>query len=294
MVNYLLLFLVIMIFVFGVIISVDINRFVIRDYTVYSDKIDKELNMVVLADLHDKEFGKDNYKLIDAIKRLDPDIICAAGDMLTARRGRSTDRALKFFSYISGYKIYYGLGNHEYRMKIYPEEYGVAYPDYVLALKEMGIEVLENEHLDIEGSNIRIQGLMIDRMYYKRFEHHRMTGEYIDELTGGLDENRYNIMLAHNPEYFEAYAESGADLVLSGHVHGGIVKLPYLGGVISPRLRLFPKYDGGIYEAGKCQMILSRGLGYHTLPVRLFNPGELIRVRLMPAKQGHLAGESAK
>lgn len=89
-------------------------------------------------------------------------------------------------------------------------------------------------------------------------------------------------MIAHNPEYFPAYAEWGADLVLSGHVHGGLMRLPFLGGVIAPSMKLFPKYDGGVFEEHGSTMILSRGLGTHTLPIRIFNPGELVVIRLTP------------
>lgn len=93
-------------------------------------------------------------------------------------------------------------------------------------------------------------------------------------------------MIAHNPEYFEAYAGWGADLTVSGHVHGGVMRLPFLGGVISPRLTLFPKYDGGMFERNGRFMVVSRGLGTHTLPIRIFNPGELIMIELNPV--GHM------
>ncbi len=287
-VNHFLIGLILIIWVFIVIACIDINRFVKREYTIYSDKTDREYTIVLLADLHGKEYGKDNYKLISAIKEIDPDFICAAGDMLTAKPRnimKRTDKALRFFEYLKDHKIFYSIGNHEYRMKIYKDEYGVAYADYVLALKELGISVLENEHEYIEGTNIRIQGLMIDREYYKRFDHHEMTADYVKGLTGEWKKEDLCILLAHNPEYFEAYAAAGADLTMSGHVHGGIMRLPGLGGVISPRLTFFPKYTGGIYLSGKSQMILSRGLGYHTIPIRIFNPAELVVVRLLPCQR---------
>ena len=93
---------------------------------------------------------------------------------------------------------------------------------------------------------------------------------------GNADERFYTVLLAHNPEYFSSYAEWGADLTLSGHVHGGVARVPIWGkGVISPGLKLFPKYDGGIFRKGQAVMVLSRGLGMHTIPIRLFHPGEL-------------------
>jgi len=90
-------------------------------------------------------------------------------------------------------------------------------------------------------------------------------------------------LIAHDPDYFPKYADWGADLVLSGHVHGGMVRVPFWGkGVVSPNVRLFPKYDGGEFTIGKSRMLLSRGLGMHTIPIRLFNPGEILEVELMP------------
>ena len=109
-----------------------------------------------------------------------------------------------------------------------------------------------------------------------------MTGAYLEKKLGRPDRSRFNILIAHNPSYFPAYAEFGADLVLSGHVHGGIARIPFLGGVISPALRLFPKYDGGRYREGESVMILGRGLGTHTIPVRFLNPGELVEVIVNP------------
>ena len=107
-----------------------------------------------------------------------------------------------------------------------------------------------------------------------------MEDSYITEKLGVLDESKYNILLAHNPEYFKKYAAWGADLVVSGHVHGGIMRLPFIGGVIAPSFRLFPKYSGGQYQSGDTIMLLSTGLGSHTLPFRIFNPGQLVVLEL--------------
>lgn len=270
---------------FLVIDVVDINRFVIKEYEIKSDKINKEQNIVLLADLHNKEFGKNNKKLIDAINDINPDFVLCAGDMLTAKPGKDYSPAVRFFENMKMRPVYYGLGNHEYRMKIYPEDYGTKYEEYASKLRELGVNILENDHLDIEGTNIRIQGLMIDRHYYKRFEHHEMTKDDIRTLTGTKDEDKFEIMIAHNPEYFPGYAEANAELIVSGHVHGGIMKLPLIGGVISPKLKLFPRFDGGIFTYKNSTMILSRGLGCHTLPLRIFNPGELVVIKLLPCQK---------
>ncbi|MDE6892596.1 MAG: hypothetical protein K2P50_12455, partial [Lachnospiraceae bacterium] len=110
-----------------------------------------------------------------------------------------------------------------------------------------------------------------------------MEVSYLDRLIGRPDKSRATVLIAHNPRYFEVYAGWGADFVVSGHVHGGLMRLPFLGGVISPALKLFPKYDGGEFHEGKSTLILGRGLGTHTLPIRIFNPGEVVVIDAAPA-----------
>lgn len=270
---------------FLVIDIIDVNRFVNKEYVIESDKIKKEYCIVMLSDLHNRRFGKDNYKLVAAIDEIDPDIICCAGDMMVAHPGAKDDTAVSFMKSISAYPVYYGIGNHEFRWKIYKDTYGYRYDDYVNTLSGFGVKVLENDGVVLEQDNIRIQGLMIDREYYKRFKRTAMSCNYIEQKTGYECDEHFNILLAHNPEYFDAYMNSGYDLVFAGHYHGGIMRLPVIGGVISPRLTLFPKYSGGIYNKNDRQMIVGCGLGCHTLPLRIFNPGEVVIVRLKPCSK---------
>lgn len=138
------------------------------------------------------------------------------------------------------------------------------------------MERLVNSHTFLREHGIVIYGSEIDKTYYKRFQVQPMDRNYLKKLLGTPDSHVYNVLIAHNPDYFPQYAGWGADLTVSGHVHGGIVRIPFWGrGVASPGVRLFPKFDGGLfYEADKT-MLLSRGLGIHTIPFRLFNPGEL-------------------
>jgi len=262
---------------------VDTNRFVVKEYTVYSDKINAEKNIVLLADLHNKQFGKKNSSLLQAIDDLKPDFILSAGDMLTATPGKDFEPAADFMEKIAEkYPVYYGMGNHEYRLKRYPETYGDMYAVYEARMIKAGCPMLEN--VTVKTDDISVTGLAIDRKYYKRFKKMVMDKDYIPKVVGKADKEKVQILIAHNPEYFGNYAEWGADLVVSGHVHGGMMRLPFLGGVISPKCVLFPKYDGGEYKKGKTTMILSRGLGCHTIPVRVFNPGELICIHLKPCK----------
>lgn len=263
----------------------DCNRFITVEYEIESDKVIRPCKFVLLSDLHNKSYGKDQTKLVDRIDSLSPDAVLVAGDMLTASGRRSSGAALSLMRQLSSrYKVYYGMGNHEQYLKLYPEKYGTTYDDYTAGLSEMGIEPLINENTYLPEYNIAVCGSQIDRCFYKKFRKHPMDEHYLSRLLGEPKESACQVLIAHNPQYFEEYAAWGADVVVSGHVHGGIVKLPVLGGVISPNITLFPQYDGGKFVCGKTAMVLSRGLGTHTIPIRVFNPGELVVITLVPKR----------
>lgn len=263
----------------------DCNRFVTVEYEIVSDKVARPCKFVLLADLHNKSYGKDHERLINKIGSISPDAILVAGDMLTAAKGNSFEVTLSLMRQLSTrYKIYYGMGNHEYRLKMYPEQYGTIYDDYVAELIKMGIEPLINENTYLPEYNVAVCGSEIDKCYFKKFQKYPMDEHYLPKILGTPEKDACQVLIAHTPQYFEEYAAWGADVVVSGHVHGGIMRLPFLGGVLSPNLTLFPKYDGGEYTQGKATMILSRGLGTHTIPVRVFNPGELVSVSLIPKR----------
>lgn len=259
----------------------DGTRFVIRKHVIKSPKITAGYRAVVLADLHNKRFGKNNQLLLQAIEEQKPDGIWIAGDILTARPGKSLEPAIELLAALADkYPIFYGNGNHEHRIKLYPETYGDMAKQYATALEKLKIQPLVNEFRTVRDANLVVYGAEIDREYYKRFTIPQMEEAYLKELLGEPEPEQYVVLLAHNPDYFPVYAKWGADLVLSGHVHGGMVRIPGWKGVVSPNVRFFPKYDGGKFEEGKSTMILSRGLGMHTIPIRLFNPGELIVIDL--------------
>ncbi len=265
--------------------ALDSNRFVTIAYEIKSDKIIKPCKMVLLSDLHNKSFGRDNSRLIAAIDEISPDGILVAGDMLTAGKGADFGHALLLMERLAArYRIYYGMGNHEHRVGLYPDMYPGMYEGYLSGLKRAGIEPLINETVCLPEWNISVCGAQIGRAYFKHFRREPMETAYLPEILGEPRRDMFQVLIAHNPVYFDAYEAWGADLVVSGHVHGGIMRLPVLGGVISPALTLFPKYDGGVFYEKESTMILSRGLGSHTLPIRIFNPGELIVIDLKPDK----------
>lgn len=292
--NILITVLAVIILIFLWIMIYDGNRFVVREHLFCDARIRQDCRAVVLADLHNKKYGRDNGQLIQAVRELAPDMILVAGDLLTAKPGASLDTALGVLECLSqDYPIYYGNGNHEQRIKLYPEVYGDMAERYAAGLGELGIEPLVNAHVQLMDYGIRIYGVEIDKRYYKRFGVQPMEEAYLETLLGRVDKDFYNILLAHNPDYFPQYAKWGAKLVLSGHVHGGMVRVPFVGkGVASPNIRFFPKYDGGRFDEEGSTMLVSRGLGMHTIPVRLFNPGEILLLEFKAADKQEAANTS--
>ncbi len=262
---------------------------------IYNDFNNKTpLNFILLADLHNSSFGKNNIKLIKKIDEIKPDFILIAGDMVIKNQLSMPSNAYTLLNNLSKrYKIYYGYGNHEQKLEelvIDESPTGIrlynSWMKYKSALLEDGVIFLNNKTLahqessDKEDKNLRISGLTIDLKYFKPFKEEKLEENYLNNLIGHKDKSNFDIVIAHNPLYFPDYAKWGADLVVSGHVHGGIVRLPFLKGIISPQVKLFPSYDGGEYSLANSKMILSRGLGSHSLMLRVFNKAELIKITL--------------
>ena len=151
--------------------------------------------------------------------------------------------------------------------------------DYFMLVEVCGAVYLENEvqHIAVGENKIAIAGLSIGKAFYKRGKKPLMTDKEIEAWLGKKPKE-FCVLLAHNPEYFDAYATWGSECVLAGHNHGGIVRLPMLGGVISPRLHLFDKFDRGEYRKKNTMMLLSAGLGMHTIKIRFLNTPELLVV----------------
>lgn len=267
----------------------DMNNFVVRHYEIHSDKISKDTVFVLLSDLHEKSYGKNNERLIAAIDKIDPDIVLLSGDMVTAKNNLhdlNPEPALSILREISKrYPIYAANGNHEYKMFLLDGKYREIYESYEKQLLDLGVVLLRNTGTFVEDLNMEVHGLEMGYEYYKKVFKTPMSDDYIKGYFGEPCESRFQLLIAHNPIYFEEYCKWGADLVVSGHVHGGIARLPFLGGVMSPAVELFPKYDGGLFKEDNRYMVLSRGLGMHTVPVRFNNPGELCVIRVISDKK---------
>lgn len=248
------------------------NSITVSRFSVSAENLPDSFNgckIVQISDLHNKNF---NGRLVEKIKEIAPDYIVITGDIIDSYHTR-TQVSVDFISDIlSVAPIYYVTGNHENRIDEYPE--------FKEKIKELGVNVLENETVILErngGEKICLTGVNDFSFFGSSLlnENEIAFSEKLNELqseTGG----KASILLAHRPEYFDAYAAAGYDLVFSGHAHGGQIRLPFVGGILSPGQGLFPEYTEGIYENGKTKMIVSRGLGNSLFPFRIFNRPEIV------------------
>lgn len=265
----------------------ELGSFVVKRYSFSSPKLrglrtDKKI--ILLADLHNKVYGNHNDELLRAIEAERPDLILIAGDMLVGKKNVSYDPALAFVSELPKIcPVYYGLGNHEQRMKEFPEKYGFsAYARYRAALVHCGVHFLENaaEEIELDDAKIQLHGLELPMGNYEKFQRHSITASVVKQKIGACDSAKCQILIAHNPAFFPAYKEWGADLTVSGHLHGGIVRIPGLGGVITPQVKLFPKYSGEMTTEGEQAIVVSKGLGTHTVNLRFLNQAEVVAIIL--------------
>lgn len=264
----------------------ELRHFRIRRYEVEvqgKKPPEESVKLIFLSDLHGKIYGRDNKSLIKAIKREAPDYILVGGDMLTRSNIKSQEDAVSVIEQISAIcPVFCANGNHEQKMKEQPAVYQGRYEDYKKRLQCAGAVLLENESADMKmgGLPVTISGLEIPVSCYGHFKEGPLKVSDIKEYIGSPDPSRYQILLAHNPVYMKQYREWGSDLTLCGHLHGGIVRIPGIGGLISPQAAIFPKYSGDIYREGGHVGIVSRGLGNHTVNIRLFNMAEIVAITL--------------
>lgn len=270
----------------------DNNRISINEIKIQSNKLPKAFNnfkILQLSDLHCKTFGKDNKRLVKRIEDINPDIIIATGDMFST----SLDLDQSFFKLceklIKEYPIYYSLGNHETILRVSKASDRQWVEEYLDKIKSLGVYLLDNEMITLLRNNekINIYGLTLPMTFYRRRfnkgrdERIELKSDFIDSLLGRPKKDEFNILLAHNPLNFEAYVQWGSDLTFSGHVHGGAVRLPFLGGILSPEIAFLPKYKEGTYAKNNSIMVVSRGLGNSSMPVRAFNSPEIVVTTLV-------------
>ncbi len=260
------------------------DNFVVESTALFSSKVRRHHRLVFLTDIHDKEFGQGNHRLIDAVGEIKPQAILIGGDTMTAKSGRAD---LKFTEALIAAltrtaPVFYANGNHEQRIEREKENYPGVYEAFCELLKKYGVVYLSDSSACIDDE-VRVSGLNLDEIYYKNFSTPILPVDEITSQLGKADESRYQILLAHSPLFFDSYAEWGADLTLAGHFHGGTIRIPKLGGVMTPQFQFFSPYCAGTFRKEDKVMIVGRGLGTHSVNIRLGDKPQVYVLEISPA-----------
>lgn len=250
------------------------------EVTIKDTKIRKKHRLVLISDLHNSEFGKDNRRLSELIIRQKPEFVLVAGDLLVDT-SEETDIAVHLLSVLTekNITVIYVPGNHEIKYRTnFPELWN----DYLSQVRSMGVIFLDDA--SYETDDICFSGYTNKREQFRKFR--KLYPLTVSEMKGQLPEykgNKCNFLVTHHPDFFNVYCEWGADRIVAGHLHGGIVRLPVIGGILSPQTFFGPKYDLGTYYKGKTTMTVSAGLGVHTIPLRIFNRPDITVIDLIRA-----------
>jgi len=225
---------------------------------------------VHISDLHSKAFGDHQNELINKISKQQPAIVVMTGDLID-RRFYQPAPALELMKQLSQqYAVYYVPGNHE--------AWSGRYAQLKADLNALQINILDNQSVILTKGEDTIRLIGIQDPGF--------TDDYLDAsqllaLEQPDDQSSlFTMLLAHRPELISTYAQYPIDLVLSGHAHGGQIRLPLLGGLFAPDQGLLPQYTAGIYQEGDTQLVVNRGLGNSIFPFRILNNPEIIVITL--------------
>ncbi len=252
------------------------ERLILRTYTVVSPKLTAEVRLAVVTDFHSSDNADDVVAMVASCA---PDAVLMVGDMFDDdTANRPTERTLSLMRQLSAlYPCYYVSGNHE----AWTGEMDALYQQ----TEEAGVTVLRMSSgvLTVRGQRIALCG--IPDPYEMVFSGAPDTEEQIRQAMENVDSADFTVLLAHRPELLAKYAQFPLDLVVSGHAHGGQVRIPgVLNGLYAPNQGWFPKLAGGAYTQDGTTLIVSRGLAVRTRLPRIFNRPEVVLVRCVPAE----------
>lgn len=248
----------------------------VSKYKIKSNKISKDLSGYKIA--HISDFHNTRSKILkeQILKSLDkekPDILLITGDFIDAYR-TNINIAIDFIKQIKNMPIYYVAGNHESRIKEYNK--------FKKEIVKLGVNVLENESISIKvkKTEFNIIGLQ-DPTFETTEKNVDQMKVIVDKYLSGLSNSkRFQILLIHRPELQDIYCKHNIDITVCGHAHGGEFIIPFIGPIIAPNQGFFPKLTSGVHTKNNSNLIISRGIGNSSVPLRFNNNPELIYITL--------------
>lgn len=269
-----LLCIIITVIAFAGYVYIDNNTVSLSKYTIYSPKLPtafKGYKIALIADFHNSYYFD---KVAKQVKKASPDIILLAGDMIdvTVNSFSNTYKLLDLLKEIA--PVYSVQGNHEIWHKLREE--------YQSNINEMGIKTLDNEETELKKDEaiIKLYGLKDILESDSKIEGSSDLKYTIELAKDELNPDMFSILLMHRANYFDYLKDCHYDLVLSGHIHGGLIRLPFIGGLVSSDNIWFPKYTSGIYTYKNSKMVVSRGMDYNPKKMRVFNGPEVVLITL--------------
>ena len=244
------------------------RRLTTTHYTLDAPSITHPITFAILTDLHSSSYNNNMQELIDAVNATNPNAVLLVGDIFDHHYENENSWRL-VQALIESYPCYYVTGNHE---MVHDKL------DYILSqLRSIGVHVLQgnSEILEQQGQRIRICGVDDNLAEDYTTQVHKVSTEICDA--------DYHILLSHRPESVELYEQTGADLIISGHTHGGQWRIPGVlpNGLYAPHQGLFPKYTNGIYHFNDWTLLVSRGLDKQSVKYpRIFNRPEIVILTL--------------
>ncbi|EOC99681.1 metallophosphoesterase [Caldisalinibacter kiritimatiensis] len=265
--------LIILIILIAIFLYYENNAIQITYYNIKNRDIPEDFinyKIVQLSDLHNKSFGENQEKLVKLVKKINPNIIVITGDIIDRRRYNETPSLILVSQLTQIAPVYYVTGNHE--------EWSGKFNDLEKKLAKYKVNVLKNQRVEVKQGNSKVNIIGVnDYAYFQSVIEYK---QVLEDLTSKINKSDFTLLLSHRPEKIKYYSEYHIDLALTGHAHGGQIRLPFIGGLVAPDQGLIPKYTGGFYEKGNLQMIVNRGLGNSLFPQRLFNRPEVVVITL--------------
>lgn len=258
-----------------------------KKYVIESERIPDSLDgkkIALISDIHGISQGKDNYRLIKLLKKSKPDFIVISGDLINGRDEKELTFAFGLIRKLKalGVPVLYTFGNHEEKLKnCHPESYR-----RLRWFCRKKIILLNNKAYCPENTDgVVFVGLNLPLYMYHAYDSNGFIKRQSSKILKDIDtKESFKILISHDPEHIDAYADSGYDICLSGHLHGGVIYIPGIGGLITPRLQLFHKLAKGVHQSGNMKMIVSGGVGWHDIPIRLFNHPEIVNIEFKKLK----------